>query len=104
MEQDDTEDQEPRIICSMGLFDHETRERQMATDIQTLRPYLRNFDLTGLMVEGLGWNHHQSAPIVVIADTKAMTCTPSRKRQASPRTDAVRNQMGPSRHRTHAAR
>ena len=26
MEQDDTEDQEPRIICSMGLFDHENEE------------------------------------------------------------------------------
>ena len=43
----------------------------MATDIQTLRPYLQNFDLTGLMVEGLGWNHHQSAPIVVIADNES---------------------------------
>ena len=26
MEQDDTEDHEPRIICSMGLFDHENEE------------------------------------------------------------------------------
>ena len=43
----------------------------MATDIQTLRPYLQNFDLTGLMVEGLGWNHHQSTPIVVIADNES---------------------------------
>ena len=39
----------------------------MATDIQTLSPYLQNFDLTGLMVDGLGWNHHQGAPITVIA-------------------------------------
>ena len=39
----------------------------MAADIQTLRPYLQNFDLTGLMVEGLGWNHHQGAPIAVVA-------------------------------------
>ena len=39
----------------------------MAANIQTLRPYLQNFDLTGLMVEGLGWNHHQGAPITVIA-------------------------------------
>ena len=37
----------------------------MAADIQTLRPYLQNFDLTGLMVEGLGWNHLQSASIIV---------------------------------------
>ena len=40
----------------------------MATDIQTLRPYLQDFDLTGLMVEGLGWNHHRIAPITVSAD------------------------------------
>ena len=39
----------------------------MAADIQTLRPYLQDFDLTGLMVEGLGWNHLQSAPISVVA-------------------------------------
>ena len=40
----------------------------MATDIQTLRPYLQDFDLTGLMVEGLGWNHHRAAPIAASAD------------------------------------
>ena len=40
----------------------------MATDIQTLRPYLQDFDLTGLMVEGLGWNHHRGAPIAASAD------------------------------------
>ena len=39
----------------------------MAADIQTLRPYLEAFDLAGLMVEGLGWNHLQSAPISVVA-------------------------------------
>ena len=39
----------------------------MAADIQTLRPYLQDFDLTGLMVEGLGWNHLQGAPIDVAA-------------------------------------
>ncbi len=43
----------------------------MATDIQTLRPYLQNFDLTGLMVEGLGWNHHQGSPISVVADNES---------------------------------
>ena len=43
----------------------------MAADIQTLRPYLHDFDLTGLMVEGLGWNHHQGAPITVIADDES---------------------------------
>ena len=40
----------------------------MAAEIQTLRPYLQDFDLTGLMVEGLGWNHHRAAPITVPAD------------------------------------
>ncbi len=40
----------------------------MAADILTLRPYLQDFDLTGLMVEGLGWNHHQGAPVAVAAD------------------------------------
>ena len=40
----------------------------MATDIQTLRPYLQDFDLTGLMVEGLGWNHNRGAPIAASAD------------------------------------
>ena len=39
----------------------------MAADIQTLRPYLHDFDLTGLMVEGLGWDHHQGATISVDA-------------------------------------
>ena len=43
----------------------------MAADIQTLRPYLHDFDLTGLMVEGLGWNHHQGTPITVIADDES---------------------------------
>ena len=37
----------------------------MAANIQTLRPYLQNFDLTGLMVEELGWNHLQSASTIV---------------------------------------
>ncbi len=39
----------------------------MAADIRTLRPYLQDFDLTGLLVEGLGWNHHQGAPTLVAA-------------------------------------
>ena len=37
----------------------------MAANIATLRPYLQTFDLTGLMVEELGWNHLQSASIIV---------------------------------------
>ena len=43
----------------------------MAADIQTLRPYLHDFDLTGLMVEGLGWDHHQGAPISVDASDES---------------------------------
>ena len=39
----------------------------MATDIQTLRPYLEAFDLTGLMIEGLGWNNLQDAPTTTAA-------------------------------------
>ena len=39
----------------------------MDADIQTLRPYLQVFNLTGLMVEGLGWNHHQGEPTTVTA-------------------------------------
>ena len=37
----------------------------MAANIATLLPYLQNFDFPGLMVEELGWNHLQSASIVV---------------------------------------
>ena len=62
MEQDDTEDQEPRIICSMGLFNHENEgnARWLLTFKSFVLTY-RTLNLTGLMVEGLGWNHHQGA-------------------------------------------
>ena len=77
MEHDDSETQEPRIICSMGLFDHENEgKRRMAANIQTLRPYLQTFDLTGLMVEGLGWNHHQGAPTAVVAGSETYDLQP----------------------------
>ena len=48
----------------------------MAADIQTLRPYLQSFDLTGLMVEELGWNHHQGAPTDVVAGSDAYELLP----------------------------
>ena len=48
----------------------------MATDIQTLRPYLQAFDLTGLMVEGLGWNHHQGEPTTVTASGETYDLQP----------------------------
>ena len=31
----------------------------MQAQVDELRPYLQDFNLNGLMVEGLGWNHHQ---------------------------------------------
>ena len=48
----------------------------MAADIQTLRPYLQAFDLTGLMVEGLGWNHHQGEPTTVVAGSETYDLQP----------------------------
>ena len=48
----------------------------MAADIQTLRPYLQNFDLTGLMVGGLGWNHLQSASIIVSVGNDSYDLSP----------------------------
>ena len=47
----------------------------MAADLQTLRHYLQNFDLTGLMVEGLGWNHHQG-PLSVDAGNQTYDLQP----------------------------
>ncbi len=37
----------------------------MPPDVQTLRPYLQNCDLTGLLVDGLGWNHYHGPTISV---------------------------------------
>ena len=71
MEPDDAETQEPRIICSMAFSTTRTRNHPMAADIRTLSPYLQAFDLTSLMVEGLGWNHLQSAPIAVVAGNES---------------------------------
>ena len=48
----------------------------MAANIATLRPYLQNFDLTGLMVEELGWNHLQSASIIVSVDNDTYDLSP----------------------------
>ena len=48
----------------------------MSSDIQTLRFYLQAFDLTGLMVEGLGWNHHQGASISFTSGSKSYDLLP----------------------------
>ena len=48
----------------------------MAADLQTLSPYLQDFDLTGLMVEGLGWNHHRDTPIAVAAGEETYNLQP----------------------------
>ena len=37
----------------------------MPVDIEHLRPHLQAFDLPGLFVEGLGWNHYQAEPFAV---------------------------------------
>ena len=48
----------------------------MAADIATLRPYLHDFKLTDLMVEGLGWNHTQSPSIEVTAGEETYSLHP----------------------------
>ena len=48
----------------------------MAADIQSLRPYLQDFDLTGLMVEELGWNHYRAAPVAVSAGGEGFELSP----------------------------
>ena len=42
----------------------------MTVSIEHLRPYLSNFDLSGLFVEGLGWNHYQVEPLVIHVDDR----------------------------------
>lgn len=37
----------------------------MTTDVQRMRKRLHDFDLVGLLVEELGWNHHPGSPISV---------------------------------------
>ena len=40
----------------------------MVTGAEDIRPYLYAFDLRGLLVEGLGWNHDLAAPVHIEAD------------------------------------
>ena len=76
----------------------------MAADIQNLRPYLQAFDLTGLMVEGLGWNHHQGEPTTVTAGGETYDLHPVAERPASPSIAVVRTLMAQFRPRAHVVR
>ena len=48
----------------------------MQVQVDELRPYLESFDLTGLMVEGLGWNHHQGPEISIAAGNESYELQP----------------------------
>ena len=48
----------------------------MQVQVDELRPYLQDFNLNALMVEGLGWNHPQSPTITAAAGTDCYTLTP----------------------------
>ena len=48
----------------------------MQVQVDELRPFLESFDLTGLMVEGLGWNHHQGPEISAIAGNESYELRP----------------------------
>ena len=48
----------------------------MQSTVEQLRPYLRDFDLTGLFVEGLGWDHYQTEPLTVRVDDRDYTLKP----------------------------
>ncbi len=48
----------------------------MQVQIDELRPYLQNFDLTGMMVEELGWDHYRAAPVAVSASGEDFELSP----------------------------
>ena len=48
----------------------------MQSTVEQLRPYLRDFDLTGLFVEGLGWDHYRAEPLTVRVDDRDYTLKP----------------------------
>ena len=45
----------------------------MPVAIEELRPHLQAFDFSRLFVEGLGWDHYQSSPLIIEVDE--VTCT-----------------------------
>ena len=48
----------------------------MPVSIEELRPHLRNFDFTGLFVDGLGWNHYQAEPVAVLVNGREYSLKP----------------------------
>ena len=48
----------------------------MPAAIEELRTPLQAFDLTGLFVEGLGWNHHQAEPLGVQVNEREYSLRP----------------------------
>ena len=48
----------------------------MPVEIESLRPHLQAFDFRSLLVEGLGWNHYQAAPVSIHVDTHDYALTP----------------------------
>ena len=48
----------------------------MTTPIANLRPYLQEFDLTGLFREGLGWDNPPRDPLSVTVDGHEFTLKP----------------------------
>ena len=48
----------------------------MQATVEQLRPYLHDFDFTGLFVDGLGWDHYHAAPVTVSAGGRAYDLAP----------------------------
>ena len=48
----------------------------MTTSIANLRPYLQDFDITSLFIEGLGWDHPPTASLTVTVDGHDYALTP----------------------------
>ena len=48
----------------------------MPVSMEELRPRLRDFDFTGLFVEGLGWNYYPAEPLAVLVDGREYSLKP----------------------------
>ena len=48
----------------------------MPVSIEELRPHLLAFDFPRLFVEGLGWNHYQAEPVVVLVNDREYSLKP----------------------------
>jgi hypothetical protein len=62
LREDEGERQEPKIICSMGLFKQEDN-RDMNIDIEQVRQCLKAFDFRKLFIEELNWSHCINRPV-----------------------------------------